>query len=382
MITSASAKAGAFNPFADIQKPIAEARHLPGSIYTSQEQWEKEKAGIFLKEWLMVCRVEELPEAGDYIATRIMGEAVLIARGRDGRLNAMANVCRHRGVEVATGRGNSPLFVCPYHAWTYELDGKLRGAPFMGTGRKTPENCNLRKFHVVEWRGCVFINMAENPTSFESFIKPFDDKFSFLRFEDCRLVRKVEFIMDCNWKLSIENLVDIYHVGTVHAKTFGGRYKTDKEGFAFDLLPNGSVALFEDAAPLTKEGKSLTGQIPWLADRAESFAALGLLWPNHRISARSDYLRIWNIWPLAVNKTHMICYMLFPEAVLEQADLDQKVDVYAEFLKTAIEEDRAMVESLQLGVGSTNFDPGPLANLEAAIHHFLNHYSARMSGSQ
>lgn len=364
--------------FDAIRQPLEKSHHLPGSIYVTDEFWAREKSEIFSREWVMVGREEQFEKPGDYITLRIMGEPLLVVRNRDGAIKAFANVCRHRGVEVIRGDGNTSMFVCPYHAWSYDLNGTLKSAPFMGAGRNAPEDCNLLEFHVANWRGNIFVSMAKEPRDFDAFIAPFEKEFGFLGFEKTRLARIVEFDMACNWKLSLENLMDIYHVGTVHAKTFGGRYK-NKDDHEFHLLPDGSTSMFADAAPLTSDGKSLIGNIPWLSDRSDSFASVGLLWPNFRLSARIDYLRIWNIWPIAPDRTLMRLLMLFPEQAFEQEDFAEKVDKYAEFMKVAIEEDREMIESLQLGVGSINFDPGPLADLEIGIHHFLNHYSARVS---
>lgn len=363
--------------FASIREPLDRARHLPGSIYVTDEYWDREKAHIFTREWVMVCREEQVAKPGDYIALRIMGESVIVVRTRDGAIKALANVCRHRGVEVVRGTGHTPMFVCPYHAWTYDLDGKLKSAPFMGAGRNAPEDCNLRTYRVANWRGNIFINLSADPRDFDEFIAPFERDFGFLGFEKTKLARVVEFDMRCNWKLSLENLIDIYHVGTVHAKTFGSRYR-DKDNFNFNLLPDGSTSLFYDAAPLTSDGKSLVGKIPWLDDKPDTFACVGLLWPNLRLSARSDYLRVWNIWPIEPGRTLMRLFMLFPEQAFEQPDFPEKLDTYTEFMKVAIEEDREMIESLQLGVASWSFEPGPLANLEVGIHHFLNQYSAQV----
>jgi choline monooxygenase len=375
MTAPINSKASVVETFAPIKRSIPESRHLPGAIYTSPDYWQREKDRLFLSEWLMVCRAEELEKTGDYIALRIMGEPVLLVRNTDGNILALANVCRHRGVEVAHGRGNAPLLICPYHAWTYELDGRLKSAPYLGAGRRNPSDCNLRQFAVAQWRGSVFVNLSDVPRDFASFIAPFEEQFGFLQLENCRLARKVEFDMQCNWKFSLENLVDIYHLGTVHAKTFGGAYKGDKDNFRFNLLPQGGISFFEDAAPLTSTGKSLTGKMPWLADRSDSFSGIGLLWPNLRISTRIDYIRLWNIWPVAPDRTKMVANMLFPAAAFAQPDFEAKVEEYARFLQIAIEEDRVMIESLQQGVSSRNFVPGPLAQLEEAIHHFLNHYA-------
>ncbi len=369
-------EADAFN---DIRLDIAEARHMPGWVYSSPAIFEREKQTLFSREWLMACRDEELPNVGDYVTLNVMGEEVLIARQADRSLAALANVCRHRGVPVAMGTGNVRLFTCPYHAWTYELSGKLRGAPHFRQNREALEGCDLFSYHLAIWRGCVFINLSDEPRDFDEFIAPFEREFGFLQLERCHVARKVVFDMSCNWKLCLENLVDIYHVGTVHAKSFGGAYKGNKENFGFNLLPDGCSSFFENAAPLTKDGKTLVGQVPWLADRDASFAALGLLWPNFRISARSDYFRIWNIWPVAPNRTLMLANMLFPEAALEQDNFESKLDEYETFFRGAIEEDRHVVEALQRAVSSERYIPGPLAKMEEAIHHFLNHYADRVT---
>ena len=373
------ASSSSADTFGAIKQTLTEAHHLPGAVYTSDEFWRREKEQLFLTEWLMACREEELPAPGDYLTLRIMGEPVLLARDKDRRILALANVCRHRGVEVAMGRGNAELFICPYHAWTYELDGRLKSAPYLGDGRRHPTDCNLRQFPIALWRGSVFVNLSDTPRDFAAFIAPFEVEFGFLQLENCRLARKVEFDMGCNWKLSLENLLDIYHVGTVHARTFGGQYKGDKDNFRFKLLADGGVSFFEDAAPLTSDGKSLTGRMPWLANRRDSFAAIGLLWPNLRLSTRIDYVRLWNIWPIAPGRTKMVANMLFPAVAFEQPNFAAKLDEYERFLRTAIEEDRTLIESLQQGVASRNFLPGPLARLEEAIHHFLNHYADRVS---
>lgn len=114
------------------RQPLAQASHVPGDIYSSPEVFAREKERIFLKDWLCVARAEEIAKPGDYMTLRIMGEPVLIVRDLDGVAHAFANLCTHRGVELAVGQGNVKSFQCPYHAWTYDLNGQLRGAPFMG----------------------------------------------------------------------------------------------------------------------------------------------------------------------------------------------------------------------------------------------------------
>ena len=111
--------------------PLNEALHVPGFIYNSEEVFALERERLFMKEWVCALRVEQVADPGDYVAMRLMGEPFIICRDKDGNLNAFANVCAHRGVEVASGEGNLEEFSCPYHGWLYDLQGKLIGAPYM-----------------------------------------------------------------------------------------------------------------------------------------------------------------------------------------------------------------------------------------------------------
>jgi Rieske 2Fe-2S family protein len=138
---------------------LYQARHLPGEIYTSPEIFRHEIDTIFMKEWQCVGREEEYPNPGDYLAFRIAGEPALLARDNEGKLRAFRNVCLHRGVEVATGRGNSKSFSCPYHAWTYDLTGRLMGAPMsQEVSGFDPRSCRLPAMKVDSWGGYIFVN--------------------------------------------------------------------------------------------------------------------------------------------------------------------------------------------------------------------------------
>ena len=133
-------------------RPLREATHLPSYIYTSKELFEREKEEIFMKDWLAVARVEEIEKPGDYMTFHIMGEPIVVARDRDGAINAFYNLCAHRGVEVIEGDGNAKQFKCPYHAWTYDLTGKLLGASYMDEIDKFDlDNCRMQSIHSDIW---------------------------------------------------------------------------------------------------------------------------------------------------------------------------------------------------------------------------------------
>ena len=197
----------------ETRRPLDEARHLPAYIYTSPEVLALKKQKIFMKDWLAVARAEEVEKPGDYMTFNIMGEPIVVARNHAGELNAFYNVCAHRGVEVAAGEGNLKHFQCPYHAWTYDLSGKLLGAAYMDDVKGFDAgDCRLRPLRLGVWEGWVFVNFDEHAAPLADFVAEFDADFGFFRQGRCRLARKASCVLECNWKLVNENFVDLYHI--------------------------------------------------------------------------------------------------------------------------------------------------------------------------
>ena len=360
--------------FAPTQRDRAHARHLPGDVYFSDAIAQVEKEKIFMKNWLCVGRVEEVEHPGDYLTLRMMNEPVIVVRKRSMEIIALSNVCRHRGVEVAKGSGNVDTFSCPYHAWVYDLDGQLLGAPLMKQTDFDLSQCRLPRIHLEQWRGWMFINFQKDPPPLSDAMAAFEEKFGFLQSEKCRLGDKLVIDIACNWKFVPENLMDIYHVRVIHARSFGNTFKGDRERYAFDLMPNGGYGFFFQAAPLLPEAKSLFGKMPWLADKDDSFACLGFIAPNMNWTARADTVRMWVTWPIAPDRCQLIAYSLYPEEKFQDPEFKDKAKRYSDFLRTVVAEDQEMCESLQNGVAARDFVPGPLAHLEESVHHVMNHY--------
>ncbi|MGD9925736.1 MAG: aromatic ring-hydroxylating dioxygenase subunit alpha, partial [Pseudorhodoplanes sp.] len=193
--------------FRNTRKPVQSARHLPGDVYTSPEVLELERDCLFMRHWLCVGREEELTNVGDYLTLRVLGEPVLVVRKDPQTIAAYSNVCRHRGVEVASGNGNAQSFVCPYHAWTYSLDGQLESAPLMRHSDLNRELCRLPQLRVGTWRGTVFVNFDPKAPSLEEWMQPFEQTFGFLQPDRCALADKLVIDLDCNWKFVNENLM-------------------------------------------------------------------------------------------------------------------------------------------------------------------------------
>ena len=367
--------------FSATQRPVEAARHTAGFVYTSPEVLAREKERIFLKDWLCVGRVDEFQKPGDYRAVRLLDEPVLIVKDGDGQINAFANVCQHRGVEVASGSGSVKEFMRPYHGWLYDWQGRLVGAPYMKEAEGfDPKSCRLPRLKLDTWAGLVFVSFDQAAPPLGAFLGEMADPFEVMRQHDLRTAYRFEITLDCNWKFIYENLLDVYHVSTLHAGTIGGYYLTDRS--RFNLLPRGGFVTVYKTRTQVPGGKPLFGPIPWLADRGEDFAINGYSPPNFSLFARCDNVNGYITWPRGPNRSTMICYHLIPPAFFDDPAYAEKIAIYREFQQRVLEEDRGMIASLQRGMHSRSFAPGPMSVLESAIHHAIVSHIDRVFGPE
>ena len=362
-----------------VQRPLAEASHAPGFLYASPEVYRREVERLFMRDWLFVAREEELPDPGDYMTLRIAGEPIVIARDRSGILRASYNMCVHRGVEVAQGCGNAKAFKCPYHGWIYDLDGRLTGAAYMkeSVGFTLAEQ-RMRPLRLETWAGNVFVSFDPDAAPLAEHLREFEKDFAFLRMEDCRLGNRIVLDLACNWKFVHENLMDFYHVGVLHAKTFGAGFSWEDDQVR--LQSRGAISIFYSAGPPTPNAEPLLGKMPWLEDRPFSFSCTGFLPPNCTLFGRIDCVRFMVAWPDGPHRSRTIIYHLFPEACFARPDFAETLKVYRDYQLQVLEEDRSMIESMQLAMASPAYRPGRMSTLEKPLHHYLNGYLERVFG--
>lgn len=213
----------------NVSVPFERARAMPPSVYTSEAFMQRELSDIFAKDWFCVGRASALAEQGDYVTLELAGQPIIVLRDGHGALKAMSNVCRHRMSTLLEGRGNARSIVCPYHAWTYNLDGSLRGAPAMTRNEgfcKT--DYALPGIRCEEWLGWVFVTLNADAA-------PVSDQLASLAemIEDYNMENYTEtffetHIWDTNWKVLAENFMESYHLPVCHAGTIGGLSKLEE----------------------------------------------------------------------------------------------------------------------------------------------------------
>lgn len=372
---------------ARVRDSLLKARHLPGEFYTSEEIFALEVEQIFMKDWLVVARVEEFEKPGDYLAMRILGESILICRDKKNNLNAFRNMCRHRGVEVAMpGAGNKSRFTCPYHAWTYDLTGKLIGAARVDEVEDFDfKNCHLPTIKCDTWGGYVFINFDPDSMTLADHLDRdgIRDFASFIQPERTRTCHKLVFEVDCNWKFVPENVVDMYHVGVIHANSFGGKNFTIDD-MRYNLTEN-TYNIFYRSDTMAPGGETFFGTMPWIRGKVdEQFACTVWIHPNMTIFGRHDLIQPISYLPIDVNRTQVTVFTQIPIEYFDNPEFsdvfDERVKTYGDFIELVLGEDTELLESLHNAARSKGYEPGPLVNLERGIHHLLNYWLDRVLG--
>ncbi len=336
---------------------------------------------IFRKDWFWVARDEELPGTGDYLALRIVKDSVLLCRDRAGRIRAYSNMCRHRGVEIAAGRGNAGQFVCPYHGWTYDLDGRLRGAGFMADSVGFDRHeCRLPELQVGLWGGGVFVTLNPDPVPFTDYLAEFSRKFGYLALDTLRIGLRVDVTLKCNWKLMVENFIDFYHVNVLHRDSIARFMKT--VDLTYDLKPGGQVYVDEyDAGTLSKSGDLTAKRIAALEGKSPRFSQAALLPPNLNFFVRPDYVSLYTSWPVTIDTMRMSGMILWSRETMEGPHRERVVEEFRVMLDKVLAEDFSMVESLQNTAGAAGFAPGRMSRLERGVQHFVKHSIARLFGA-
>lgn len=361
---------------ANVAQPFERAHAMPKSVYISAEFLELERQHIFAKDWLCAGRADALPETGDYLTMQTAGEPVIVLRDRDGQLRAMSNVCRHRMSTLLEGRGKTRAIVCPYHAWTYNLDGTLRGAPAMALNEEfCRDRIALPAISCEEWLGWIMVTLNPDAESPATKLRGIEDMVGNLQMENYIEAFREEFRWSTNWKVLAENFMESYHLPVCHAGTIGG---------SVDLLkmtcPEGHPAfnyhhiLKNDTIPLALAHPTNTR----LTGDARRRTWLISVYPSLMITLTPGYFWYLCLTPQSAGEVNVLFGGgLAPEFMDDPASADHFAALKA-LLDDVNVEDKGCVERVYRGLLSGMSEPGPLSHLERPNFEFAQYLSGMM----
>jgi phenylpropionate dioxygenase-like ring-hydroxylating dioxygenase large terminal subunit len=355
--------------YANVFKPVEAAETLPPWCYTSEEFFQEEVKNLFMNTWNFFGHVDQVKKPGDYITVEFVGVPIIIVRGRDDVIRAFANNCRHRGAPVAKGEGNSLLFTCPYHSWSYDLTGQLRGCP----GMEKTENFEKNDHGLIPLRlevhACfMFINFNNQAESLSEFLGDFPEIMGSYKLENMRLTRKVVHEIDCNWKSHFENAMEEYHLTTVHKQTLDPKQMEHSalptSGNWFDIREHHDD---NTRALLPEDLEHALPQIPGLEGRAEKGTNYVALNPSTMLGMTLDCVWYLQLMPTGPNHTTLILGSCFPSETVELPDFEKKAEYYYKRWDTTLAEDNEIAAVQHLGLRSPMAVAGRMSHLEPLV---------------
>jgi Rieske 2Fe-2S family protein len=354
-----------------VLRPFGSSSLLPAAAYTDADVFAWEQRNFFDGGWVCVGR-DDLVGRGQQHAVQVGSASVLLVRGVDGVLRCFANICRHRGHElVACGASTSRAVIqCPYHAWTYELDGSLRLAPRAGA-HVDPAGLGLVSVAVQQWGGWVFVNVDGAAPPFADHLGALDRIVRNWATHELRVAVTHVYELQANWKLACENYHECYHCPLIHPElcqvtnaASGSNYRTDPGAFV-----GGTMALAEHAVTMSMSGGPVGTVRPNLTPRERRQVVYINLFPNLALSLHPDYVMTHRIVPLTATSSRIECQWLFAPDDLEQPGFDPADAI--ELWDRTNRQDWAAVESVQRGISSPLYRPGVLAHDEDAVYQYL-----------
>jgi glycine betaine catabolism A len=354
-------------------RPFGQSRMLPRDAYVSPRVFAFEQERFFAGSWTCVGREGDLEGTGAQRAVRVGGAGALLVRGTDGRARAFANTCRHRGHELlGVGQETTRRTVlCPYHAWTYDLDGSLRAAPgFRDHHEFRPDEHGLVELPLESWHGFLFVNGSGDAPPFAEHVGALDELVA--PYQPARLVPLASHAYDlaCNWKVVLENYHECYHCPLIHPELCQVSPPASGDNFELDgAWVGGTMDLKDHVATMSLDGHSDGVPIPGLDnERLRTVAYLGLF-PNLLLSLHPDYVMTHLVEPLGPDLSRVVCSWYFPPEAAGRPGFDPSYAV--DFWDRTNRQDWAACESVQRGMASPHFQPGPLAPAEDAVYHVV-----------
>ena len=363
---------------ASTDRPFEQALAMPPEVYNTQEFLDLELEHIFSRDWYCVGRADGLSKPGDYLACELAGQPIMVLRDRDNRIKAQSNVCLHRMSTLLSGRGNASSIVCPYHAWTYNLDGSLRGAPAMSLNEGfCKEGYRLPQLRCEEWLGWVFVSLDADAAPVAERLAEVGEMTAGYDMTNYAETFFEEFVWNTNWKVLAENFMESYHLPVCHAATIGGLSKLDEmvcpEGRpAFNyhtILKDGTLRIAQ-AHPSNKRLKG---------DERRTTLLLAI-YPSLMITLTPGYFWYLSLHPKGPGQVHIRFGGGMSDDYKDDADAQENFIALKKLLDEVNEEDKGCTEKVYKGLDSMFARPGHLSHLERPNYDFARYLLDRVGG--
>jgi Rieske 2Fe-2S family protein len=352
--------------------PFGQSRMLPRAAYVDPAVFAWEQQAIF-SGWTCVGHAGDIAAPGMQRAVGSGSSGVLLVRGEDGRVRAFANACRHRGHELLAcgAAAKRRSIVCPYHAWSYRLDGSVRNAPgFKDVDGFDPGQFGLVELRLVDWHGWLFVDPSGQDADFAAHVAGLEDVVSPYRPEDLTIVARHSYELTANWKIIAENYQECYHCSSIHPEL--SRISPPTSGANLDLPGSwmgGWMSINDDAETMSLDGRSGGVAIAGLSEHELRTVMYLVGYPNLLVSLHPDYVMTHLMTPLAVDRTRVECAWAFPAEAVEKPEFDPAYAV--DFWDLTNRQDWSACESVQRGLSSPHARPGPLAPDEDGVYQFV-----------
>ncbi len=373
------------------ERPATQALSLPPACYWREDVWELEVERIFRRDWLCVGRGDQLPAPGDWLKVDLLGEPLVIVRGDDGVLRALSRVCRHRGMDLLhdspTRSGHGALLTCPYHLWSYTLDGRLKASPMMQANTAhAASRCHLPTFALSEWQGFVFVYLDDAAPPLAPRMQRVEQLLGTVDMSDWRIAGSVNWgESSVNWKVALENFAEFYHHIGTHQNSLqllwpASRVSLDMRGE--DAFMAGRMAVNPELATGMEDGHPIQAThlpvVPGLSAEQRGGTLVLAMFPLFAFALSPDSA-IWFEWYPTGPESHVLdIHLLVPGSSFDIPGFEQIVAEHLQAIRGVQDEDAAANEAVQRGLRSRFAASGPLAELEQPLWQFQRYLAGRL----
>jgi Rieske 2Fe-2S family protein len=356
---------------------------LPRRFYADPDFYRAELERFYFDRWICAGRADQIPNPGDYFTRALADENVIVTRARSGEIHALFNVCRHRGTRLCeeTQGHFADCIQCPYHNWTYGLEGRLLAAPHM-----PPDFCKddypLHRAGCETWDGNVFIQLGregqqgregqdgqDKARGLRDQLADLPERFAAWQMADLRLGRRIVYDVKANWKLIVLNYNECLHCPNLHPALNRLHHYLGADNVAPTAWYCGGAMGFRDGVEtMSMDGKRRRAYLPGLSEAQRQHVVYFAIYPNLLLSLHPDYVMTHTLWPRALDRTEIVCEWHFQPS--ELARPDAQIDDAVEFWDLTNREDWWIAEQSQAGINSRAYQPGPYSEREELLWNF------------